>query len=184
MRRRSLAATLATLPARGYRGTTTAAVQQHAGVSQGALLHHFGSRAELLAAAVDHLAHERMAAVLTAAVEAPPEEDRRRLGCPGAEVDLQASLFSASLELWLAARTDADLLDALRPQERIAGRAIHAMAGDLFGEALRSSPMFPAALDLLPDVVRGAAARAALREPTADRLTATWTALVVGGLGT
>ena len=39
----------------GYAGTSTTAVARGAGVSQGALYKHFGSKQQLLAATTDHL---------------------------------------------------------------------------------------------------------------------------------
>lgn len=179
MRRRLLDATVACLADRGYAATTTLAVQERAGVSRGALLHHFGSRSELLLAAVDHVARERMAAVLAATVGAPPDDDRLGWAVRVLWSTFEGPLFGASLELWLAARNDADLLAALLPQERVIGRAIQAMAGDLFGEQVRSAPGFAVALELLLDAMRGAAARSALRGEGSDvRLAASWRVLV------
>nr|WP_256788190.1 helix-turn-helix domain-containing protein [Frankia sp. AvcI1] len=44
----------------GYARTTTVAIQTRAGVSRGRLLHHFPSREDLLVAAAQHLAGERI----------------------------------------------------------------------------------------------------------------------------
>src|SRR5262249_61236914 len=50
-----LEATVDCLVSRGFDGTTTTEVAHRAGVSPGALLHHFPAKAELLCAAVGHL---------------------------------------------------------------------------------------------------------------------------------
>src|SRR6202008_2095778 len=60
-RRRLLDATIETLVESGYSRTSTLEVQARAGVSRGALLHHFASRADLLISAVDHLIALRVA---------------------------------------------------------------------------------------------------------------------------
>lgn len=60
-RQRLLDATIDCLVEHGFAGTTTQRVQERAGVSRGALLHHFASKADLLAAATHHVAELRLA---------------------------------------------------------------------------------------------------------------------------
>src|SRR5205809_3152820 len=102
MQQRLLDATLESLVERGYRGTTTLEVQKRAGVSRGALLHHFTSRSELILAAVEHLTRERVAAVSDLAHEAAPRV-RARIEWAVRVLwsTFEGPLFSASLELWL-----------------------------------------------------------------------------------
>jgi AcrR family transcriptional regulator len=59
MRRVLLDAAVDSLVEHGFAGTTTLEVQRRAGVSRGALLHHFPSKAELLVATIGHLAEMR-----------------------------------------------------------------------------------------------------------------------------
>jgi AcrR family transcriptional regulator len=180
MQRRLLDATVAALYEKGYGGTTTMEVQQRAGVSRGALLHHYASRTELMLAAVEHLTRERIAEVLVL-VQASPPRSRQRVAW-AVEVlwgTFRGPLYTAALELWLAARNDHELRAALIPQERIVGQTIRSMAGDLFGEKLRGQPGFGEALELLLDAMRGAAARSVLRSAdTDDRLLHSWVAMV------
>src|SRR3984885_8402275 len=61
----------------GFARTTTLEVQRRANVSRGALLHHFPSKAELLVAAVDHLAEMRAREMKAFASQLPPERARR-----------------------------------------------------------------------------------------------------------
>ena len=179
MRRRLLDATVASLYDKGYGGTTTLEVQHRAGVSRGALLHHYSSRAELMVAAVEHLTRERIAEVLTRAQSAPPRAKRLEWAVGVLWSTFQGSLFLVSLELWMAARNDPQLLSALLPQERILGQAIRGMAADLFGEDARRSAGFDEGLELLLDAMRGAAARGVLRSGETDaRLLASWSHLM------
>lgn len=53
-RERLLVVALELFAAGGYRGTSIAQVAERAGLSQSGLLHHFRSKADLLAAALDH----------------------------------------------------------------------------------------------------------------------------------
>lgn len=117
-----LDAALECLVERGYARTATADVAERAGVSRGAQLHHFPTRAGLLAATVEHLAERRLAE-LGRTLEA-----RERTGDEiDAAVDFVWAAYSdptayASLELLIAARTDDDLLAHLRPvAERFEG---------------------------------------------------------------
>ena len=61
-RRRIVRAAVDSFEALGYAATTTLEVQRRAGVSRGALLHHFRTRAELVAAAVAELVSQNGAA--------------------------------------------------------------------------------------------------------------------------
>ena len=101
-----LDATIACLYERGYGGTTTTEIAERAGVSRGAQLHHFPTKAELVTAAVDHLFARRHAEFVRA-IAALPAGTRRA----EAAIDLLWSMvsgppFYAWLELAVAARTD------------------------------------------------------------------------------
>lgn len=110
-----LDASLECLVERGYARTATADVAERAGVSRGAQLHHFPTRAGLLAATVEHLAERRLAEL------GRTLERRERAGDEiDAAVDFIWNAYSdptayASLELLIASRTDDDLLAHLRP---------------------------------------------------------------------
>ena len=110
-RTRLMEATIECLLELGYAGTTTTEIARRAGVSRGAQLHHFPTKAELLAAAVEHL-YARRREEFAAAVAAMPDGIDR----VDEAIDLLWSMFSgptfpAWLELQVAARTD----DELRP---------------------------------------------------------------------
>jgi AcrR family transcriptional regulator len=72
-RRALLDAAVESLIEVGFARTTTLEVQRRAEVSRGALLHHFPSKAELLVAAVDHLAEMRAKEMKAFASQLPPE---------------------------------------------------------------------------------------------------------------
>ena len=179
MQRRLLDATVSALYEKGYGGTTTLEVQQRAGVSRGALLHHYASRAELMVAAMEHLTRERISEVLTIARANPPSSKRIEWAVGVLWSTFDGPMYTAALELWLAARNDAELLTALLPQERILGQAIRGMSADLFGPQARESAAWDDTLELLLDAMRGAAARSVLRSESSDqRLLAIWSSFV------
>ena len=130
MRRRLMEATVDSLVELGWSGTTTTVVSSRAGVSRGAQLHHFPSKQALVVAAVEHLTERRREEMRRHAQELPTE------GRVRAVLDILAAqfvspVFFAALELWVAARTDADLRESVGPLERRIGRETHAYAVEL-----------------------------------------------------
>lgn len=150
-----LDATIESLVEFGYAGTTTARVAELAGVSRGAQLNYFPSKTELVSAAVAHLAEKRIAELRTHAVSLP-EGDR----IPGL-LDIifdahQGEIFDATLEFWVAARTDADLRSGLLALERkVSAAAVRVAAEVLAGEAAR--PGLREDIDFALATVRGLA---------------------------
>ena len=105
-RARLLDATIDCLVTYGYNGTTTPRVAEMAGVTRGAQVHHFGSKDDLVIAALQHLAARRAATVVANVGELTATEDPI-----GKVLDLlwdvhQGPLFIAAVELWVAGRTD------------------------------------------------------------------------------
>jgi AcrR family transcriptional regulator len=172
-RARILDAAVACLVESGYAGATTLRIQARAGVSRGRLLHHFPSRDELLVAASRHLATERLRTA---------GERMRRLsrGLTGGErldraVELMWETFSephfwAAVELWTAARTNAELRRALLPEEREVGAAIRAGADAFYGPQLVAHPRYPQVRELLLTSMRGVGLTYAFdpRDPRTD----------------
>ena len=113
-----LEAAVACLVERGCQGTTAAAVAERAGVSRGAQVHHFGSQHGLLAAAVEHLAQQRLLAVRQAAAQLIDDATRPRRALNLLSSALSGPLYAATLELWVAARTDETLHAVLQPVEK------------------------------------------------------------------
>src|SRR3989337_1785880 len=78
MRQRLLEATIECLGERGWAGTSTTLVSRRAGVSRGAQLHHFPTKADLVVAAVEHLTEVRGAELAAAARALPTGAKRTR----------------------------------------------------------------------------------------------------------
>jgi AcrR family transcriptional regulator len=160
MRKALLTAAVASLVELGFARTTTLEVQRRAGVSRGALLHHFPSKARLLVATIDHLAELRgrdLKARATVLPEGPGRSD--------AVLDLlwecfRGPLFSVALELNAAARTDRDLRVVLLEVERAVRDRIVRQARALFGSDIAGASGFATAIDLTLHFMMGAAATA------------------------
>jgi AcrR family transcriptional regulator len=109
MRQRLLDATVACLVDYGYAGTTVTRVAERAGVTRGAQVHHYRTKDDLVTAAVTHLASQSAefgwAQVARLADAADPVGDL---------LDTlwdvhRGPTFTATVELWVAARTDPEL---------------------------------------------------------------------------
>ncbi|HET9622486.1 MAG TPA: TetR/AcrR family transcriptional regulator [Kofleriaceae bacterium] len=178
-RRALLDAAVESLIEVGFARTTTLEVQRRAGVSRGALLHHFPSKAELLVAAVDHLAEMRAKEMKAFASQLPPESDDRT----HVVLDLlwqcfSGTFFKVSMELRTAARTDPELRRVLTAAEVALRDRIVAQSRTLFGKPIADHPNLPRALDLTLQLMIGAAMTAVLHDsPHLDGLIADWKAL-------
>jgi AcrR family transcriptional regulator len=168
MRARLMDATIECLVERGFGGTSTTLVSELAGVSRGAQLHHFPTKNDLVVAAVAHLTEVR-GAELAAAAAAVPESPRRTRAVLRMLGDHFASpVFTAALELWVAARTDAALLEAVAPLELTIGRETHRMTVRLLG-ADESRPGVRELVQATLDLVRGLGLAATITDDTRRR---------------
>jgi AcrR family transcriptional regulator len=133
MRARLLEATVECLVERGFAGTSTTLVSERAGVSRGAQLHHFPTKNALVVAAVEHLTERRRAELAAAAATLPGGAGRTRAVLQMLADHFTGPVFTAALELWVAARTDDALLAAVGPLEQRIGRETHRLTVDLLG---------------------------------------------------
>ena len=179
MRQLLLDAAVDSLVEHGFAGTTTLEVQRRAGVSRGALLHHFPSKAELLVATIGHLAGMRARELKLRAAGLPTGPAR-----VDAALDLlwecfAGPLFQVSIELRAAARTEPELRRVLTAAERdIRERILH-QAGAMMGREVAARPGFEQAIDLTLHLMIGAATTALLHgeEARIGGLIARWKSL-------
>jgi AcrR family transcriptional regulator len=173
-------ATVESLVELGYAHTTTQEVQRRAGVSRGALTHHFTSKAELMLAAVDHLYEEFSTSVREAAADLPDESATRvRLGVELVWQRFHGPLFVAAMELWTAARTDPELRTALLPHERRLGAQLRRLAAEVFGDEIARHPAAESMYQVLLTSMRGQAMTYALQpEAGRDQFLQHWLTLI------
>ena len=127
-----LDATIECLLELGYAGTTTTLISERAGVSRGAQLHHFPTKAELVAAAVEHLANRLGQDLQQQAAALPADGDRITAAIDLLWSRFSTPLFPAWLELWVAARTDPELAASLQPVEERLKTAIERQSRTMF----------------------------------------------------
>ncbi len=154
MRARLLEATVDCLVERGFSGTSTTLVSERAGVSRGAQLHHFPTKNALVLAAVQHLTEVRGSELAAAAERLPRGARRTRAVLKMLADHFTSPVFVAALELWVAARTDPDLLAEVAPLEQRIGRETHRLTVELLG-ADESEPGVRELVQATLDLVRG-----------------------------
>lgn len=175
--RRLLDATVECLVEVGWAGITTTLVAERAGVSRGAQLHHYPTKAALVLAAVAHLIDRRgqeLAAEAAGLPSLPMAERVDRV------VDLLSAVFTgplfvAALELWVAARTDPALREALVPLEARFGRDVHRLAVRMLG-ADEAHPGVRQSVQATLDLLRGLGVASLLTDDShrRDALLAEW----------
>jgi AcrR family transcriptional regulator len=154
MRARLLDATVDCLVEHGFSHTSTTLVSERAGVSRGAQLHHFPTKNDLVVAAVEHLTDARGVELAAAAERLPTGKRRTRAVLQMLADHFTGPVFTAALELWVAARTDEALLAAVGPLEQRVGRETHRLTVELLG-ADESRPGVRELVQATLDLVRG-----------------------------
>ena len=162
-----LDATIESLVEAGYSGTTTTEVCRRAGVSQGALFKHFATKAELVAATAEHL-FANLGDLFRAGL--PPLDartDRAAVVVQQLWTVFQQPRLEAAFELYVAARTDAELARRLAPVSEDHSENIRRLAHELFPEAAHDTS-FDAFVDLGIAALQGAAIGRPLRRDDAS----------------
>ncbi|MEZ0384646.1 TetR/AcrR family transcriptional regulator [Mycobacterium sp. pW045] len=154
MRTRLLDATIDCLVSYGYSGTTTPRIAELAGVTRGAQIHHFRSKEDLVVAAVEHLAQQRTQAAIRELGQVRSIPDPVATALDFLWEAHQGPMFIATMELWVAARTDRVLAQHI---ERVEG----VVNGTLVAAIAQLMPGHPAQKEIrnvvftAMDVLRG-----------------------------
>lgn len=168
MRLRLLEATVELVVERGFSGTTTTLVSERAGVSRGAQLHHFPTKNDLVVAAVEHLTELRGAELAETLGAVPPGAGRTRAVLRVLGDHFSSPVFTAALELWVAARTDETLLAAVAPLEQRVGRETHRLTVEALGVD-ESRPGVRELVQATLDLVRGLGLASTITDDTRRR---------------
>lgn len=164
-----LDATIECLVEYGYRDTTTTRIVERAGVSRGAQVHHYPTKAALVAEAVGHLAKRRTTEFFSEVT------DRDLSGSDQVKALLDriwavhsSPLFAASMELVVAARTDPELRARFADVDREVNREIVAGLAGLLGDRAAKVALRDA-LDAGLAAIRGLALMRFVDAKAADR---------------
>lgn len=184
-RRRLLEAAVECLAEYGWSGSTVAVVAERAGVSRGAAQHHFPTREDLFAAAVEHVA-EQLLADVRARLSPAPED-----GAPRTETVVEVivrmytgELFRAALHLWVAAAREEPLRARIIALENRVGREAHRAAVEFLGVDERA-PGVRETVQATLDMARGLGLANLLTDDSARRtgVVRQWARILDGVLG-
>jgi AcrR family transcriptional regulator len=153
-RGRLIEATIHCLVKVGYSRTTTSLVSTEAGLSRGAMLHHFENSATLIRATIVEL-HERRLRAFRRSSEVTHHDPSAMIGAYWRQV--QKPAFIAFQELALAARTDTELAQIMRPLQVEYRERFHAQAFTLFPEWHSAPEQFAHAIALSQTLMEGMA---------------------------
>jgi AcrR family transcriptional regulator len=156
-RTKLLDATIDCLIELGYADTTTTVIAERAGVSRGAQLHHFPTKAQLVAAAVEHLSSRIGTNLQEEAAKLPESQDRVSAALELLWSRFSAPLFPAYLELLVASRTDDELRASLQQVEDKLRLAILKQCREIFGESATAEPGYARTIELTLYVMQGMA---------------------------
>jgi AcrR family transcriptional regulator len=180
-RRRLLETTIRCVATYGFPTSTVGFIAAQAGISRGAVQHHFRTREDLILAALEHMFTERLALL-----DAMPERDGPdRIHAVVADLveAIGGELFRAALQVWTVAAADPDVRAAVLPLERHFARGVHERAVRLL-RVDDSDPSTRALIQATLDMARGLALadvltddskrRARVVQAWSAQLTAAW----------
>nr|WP_041451408.1 TetR/AcrR family transcriptional regulator [Hoyosella subflava] len=172
---RLLETTIECLAQHGWAGTTVGVVAQRAGVSRGAIQHHFPTREDLITSALEFIFDQRMAEVRAAAADLPEGAERVEAVVIRLVDYFTGVLFKAALQVWTAAAADPALKERVVPLELRFGRTVHTIAIELLG-ADDSDPDTHRLVQATLDMARGLGLADVLTDDSRRRsqIVATW----------
>lgn len=121
MRVRILEATIDSLVEKGYAGLSTNDVTKRAGISRGAMHHHFPSRMDLAAAVIEYTVYQRLEKFLNDYFRAIAKRGDASVTSVATAIHwktVQTREYAAYIELAIAARTDDELNRYFEPAAR------------------------------------------------------------------
>lgn len=116
----------------GYAGTSVNEICKRAGLSRGAQQHHFATKAELMAHALEYLVTKLGDEIKASIRDLADDPDRVAKGIDLLWRSFSGTLSTAAMELWVAARTDPELRGTLLPVDRALGRATQSIYRDMW----------------------------------------------------
>jgi AcrR family transcriptional regulator len=145
------------LVARGYAGTTTRLIAESAGVSPGALQHHFPSKAALMGEVRRHLTTKAAEQLLPlAALRTSTIRERNEQILDRSWELYKGPLMQAALELLVAARTDPELRSTAAEASRYVASWNEA-AGPMMFPELAGRPDLLGYMETVQSTLRGLA---------------------------
>jgi AcrR family transcriptional regulator len=141
----------------GYSQTTMPRIAEEAGLSRGAMMHHFSNRLTVIQAAIEYLHLKRLSAFRRAVTALPANQPHLHDALQAYWRQVTHPLFAAFHEFAVAVRTDKELEKIFRPAKDAFYREWRSLAVDLFPEWQSDPANFDLALDLSQTTLEGMA---------------------------
>ncbi|MCP3102508.1 TetR/AcrR family transcriptional regulator [Myxococcus sp. K15C18031901] len=167
-RQRLMEAAISALSELGWTGATMSVIAERAGVSRGACQHHFPTRSDLVAAAVEYFGHQQVEELRRRAAQLPAGGGRTETILHMLADFYTQRTFVVAAQLWTAAKTDKELHAQLLPVETRVGREMHRLAVGLLGVDDRE-PGVRELVQATLDLIRGLGLANLLRDDSARR---------------
>lgn len=142
----------------GYANTTTQLIAETAGISRGAMLHHYATKQDLIAALIDYAFFKRLENSI-GRFKALTEIERvlEHAGIERYWEGLLSREFNATLQLCVAARTDQELRGILIPKQRHFDRVEREMVLEAFPEWADKLDLYHLCMDYCTAAMEGLA---------------------------
>ncbi len=155
MRGRLLDATLECLALHGYAGTSFSTIAEQAGVSRGAIQHHYPEKNYIIAGALEVLSKRLLEDFVPEAIEMPRGPDRIAFVLDRIWQATLTGAITAITDIRMAARSDLQLRSMLLPLEHgVRTRQVQLVA-DACGGALGAAPGFAERVEAVLATARG-----------------------------
>lgn len=183
-RQRLLEATVHCLAERGWPATTMTVIADEAGISRGALQHHFRTRETLVVAALEYMFEERRAVVDRMSPPGGDGADRVHAVVSTLIEVYNGELFRAALHAWTAAAAEDQVREVIAPLERRFARSVHDLAVEHLGVD-DADPHVRTLIQATLDLARGLALADLLTDDSKRRrrIVRTWSATLAQELG-
>jgi AcrR family transcriptional regulator len=155
MRGRLLDATLECLAKYGYAGTSFSTIAQQAGVSRGALQHHYPEKNYVIAGALEILSKRLLEDFLPEAIELPRGPNRIAFVLDRIWLATLTGAITSVTDIRMAARSDLQLRSMLLPLEHRVRNRQYQLVADACGGAIGGSVGFSQRVEAVLATVRG-----------------------------
>jgi AcrR family transcriptional regulator len=164
-----ISATIQCLFERGYAATSTSLVAERAGVSRGAMLHHYATKVALMSATVHETYSSDISAYTEALQNISYNEDRLDKLIDAAWECFKSPGGVAQTEIWMAARSDKELAQAVLPvHNAIVRRSVRALTYVMNQYDYRDQTSIESLLCYLVSALRGLSMQRVLGSPDSE----------------
>lgn len=163
-RRKLLDAAIASLVANGYAGSTVDTIAAAAGVTRGALNHHFDSKLDLMLAAAGRVTEDFVARLSDRLDRLSTSDFNESVVRALWEAIYREPMFVARLELALGARGQPEFLASVVAELRRGTQNVHALLAEAFARSGRIAAIPPDVIDLALTTLRGMALEKLIRQ--------------------